>query len=352
VASLLLYCRAGFENDCAAEIIDYAQQLNIFGYCKSVENSAYVEFIPHNPNDVEKLWRKTPLEQLIFARQILKCYGYLSDLSEEDRINPIYELVQGEHFNGVMLEYPDTNDGKSVSKFCKKFSGPLERFLNKQTAIRKKSNQRLHLMFLDSKRVYVCAALVAQSSSELMGIKRLKCSPRAPSRSALKLEEAFVTFLTNEERQRFLKACKTGVDLGAAPGGWTFILVEHNLRVSAVDNGPMQSELMATGKVEHFREDGFKFKPQRPVDWLVCDMVEKPQMVVKRMAHWFVQGWTDRAVFNLKLPMKKRFGIVSEALEDFLEELDRHNIQVELKARQLYHDREEITVYAARIKEY
>ncbi|WP_455209712.1 hypothetical protein, partial [Kaarinaea lacus] len=33
--ALFLYCRTGFENDCAAEITDKAAHLGVSGYCKT-----------------------------------------------------------------------------------------------------------------------------------------------------------------------------------------------------------------------------------------------------------------------------------------------------------------------------
>ena len=55
-----------------------------------------------------------------------------------------------------------------------------------------------------------------------MGIPRLRL-PGAPSRSAAKLEEALLYFL-GDEAERLLRGGMSAVDLGAAPGGWTWIL--------------------------------------------------------------------------------------------------------------------------------
>lgn len=52
-----------------------------------------------------------------------------------------------------------------------------------------------------------------------MGIPRLKFPTDAPSRSTLKLEEAFFVFLTEKEREARLSHGMTAVDLGACPGG-------------------------------------------------------------------------------------------------------------------------------------
>jgi 23S rRNA (cytidine2498-2'-O)-methyltransferase len=64
------------------------------------------------------------------------------------------------------------------------------------------------------------------------------------------------------------------------------------------------------------------------------------------MSDWFVQGWCRRAIFNLKLPMKKRRAEVQANLADFHARCEAAGVAVQTRARQLYHDREEITVLA------
>ena len=132
-------------------------------------------------------------------------------------------------------------------------------------------------------------------------------------------------------------------NLGAAPGGWTYQLVKHGIFTYAVDNGPMEESLVSTGLVDHHQEDAYKFQPRGHVDILVCDMVDKPSLVVKLMKHWLGEGLCDMAVFNLKLPMKKRHQEVQSCLDEL-----RKIAGLELRAKQLYHDREEITVWARR----
>jgi 23S rRNA (cytidine2498-2'-O)-methyltransferase len=175
-------------------------------------------------------------------------------------------------------------------------------------------------------------------------VPRLRMLAEAPSRSALKLEEALLVLLDAGEREHWLKPGMSAVDLGAAPGGWSWVLARAHLRVIAIDNGPLAQSALATGLIEHVRADGFQWKPQKPVDWLVCDMVESPRRVSARIAEWFAQGWCRQAIFNLKLPMKKRWDETKLCL-DAIEQQSGHPL--ELRARQLYHDREEITVFAS-----
>ena len=115
--------------------------------------------------------------------------------------------------------------------------------------------------------------------------------------------------------------------------------------MAAIDNGPMAESLMDTGQVKHYREDGFKWRPSRKnVYWLVCDMVEKPARVVALMADWLLEEDCQEAIFNLKLPMKKRYAEAVHNLQQLQEKLDQLG-GFQVQAKQLYHDREEITVH-------
>mgnify|MGYP000741703393 FL=1 len=176
-----------------------------------------------------------------------------------------------------------------------------------------------------------------------MGVPRLRMLHDAPSRSALKLDEAILTLLDPNERDTLLREGMWAADLGAAPGGWSWILARRQIRVYAIDNGPLAETAMATGLIEHLRADGFSWQPPRMLDWMVCDMVEQPRRVATRMAEWFANGWCRRAIFNLKLPMKKRWQETRLCLDLFEQQAGR---PLTVRAKQLYHDREEITVYA------
>ncbi|SQE31642.1 Ribosomal RNA large subunit methyltransferase M [Mannheimia haemolytica] len=140
-----------------------------------------------------------------------------------------------------------------------------------------------------------------------------------------------------------------GVDLGACPGGWTYQLVKRGVFVYAVDHGKMAASLHETGRIEHCPEDGFKFQPpkRKQIDWLVCDMVEQPIRISKLIAKWLTNGWCRETIFNLKLPMKKRYQEVQLCLNFLEEELTKHGFWFKMQAKHLYHDREEITVHIA-----
>jgi len=153
--------------------------------------------------------------------------------------------------------------------------------------------------------------------------------------------------LTPEEREALAKPGMRAADLGAAPGGWTWVLTRQHVHVLSIDNGPLRQHVLDTGLVEHLRADGFHWHPEQPLDWMVCDMVEQPRRVAERMATWFREGWCRHAIFNLKLPRKKRWDEPRLCLDLFQEQAGKPLV---VRAKQLYHDREEITVLASPLR--
>jgi 23S rRNA (cytidine2498-2'-O)-methyltransferase len=117
--------------------------------------------------------------------------------------------------------------------------------------------------------------------------------------------------------------------------------------VTAVDRGALGLGALHAGAVRHLAADAFSFRPAHPVDWLVCDVVDKPARVAQLVERWFLNGWCRRAIFNLKLPMKQRYRDAAQMLSRIEAELGAGGVSARLRARQLYHDREEITVFLA-----
>lgn len=347
IQNLLLYCRAGFEKECAAEISEAAARLGIAGYCKAKPESGYVQFVPHATDGAVRL-PQIRLADLIFSRQIVYGAEFLLGLPVADRLQALFPSIQrlGSRFADLRMETADTNDAKELNLFCRKFTVPLRRALTSAGIdIAAKNAVNLHLFFLDSTAVHVGWSDPANASPWLMGIPRLKFPGSAPSRSTLKLEEAFLSLLTDAERETRLRPGMTAADLGAAPGGWTWQLVKRGLHVTAVDNGAMASELMESGMVEHLKTDGFRYSPSKSVDWLVCDMVEQPARIAALVGRWLAEGRCRHAVFNLKLPMKKRYEEVRRCTKIIEQALSGTRYSGRLRLKQLYHDREEVTGY-------
>ena len=347
-SSVLAYCRPGFESECAQELAAHDAELATAGFARSQRNSGFVEFVLPDSEAEARFSDSVRWRELTFARQFLRVLAKADGLPREDRLGVLMPIIRatGHGYQDAWIESPDNDAARELAGLCRSLNNALIAAMKRESLIDAQSPTRLHICLTDAQTAFIAEADIGTSSSWPGGIPRLRFPAAAPSRSTLKLEEALLTLIDAGERERWLKPGMTGVDLGAAPGGWTWQLVRRSISVTAVDNGPMDQRLIDSGLVTHLREDGFRYRPPNPVDWLVCDMVEQPRKVAARMAEWLAGGWCRHAIFNLKLPMKKRYDEVRlcrALIEDAAREAGK---RVEWRARQLYHDREEITVFA------
>lgn len=180
------------------------------------------------------------------------------------------------------------------------------------------------------------APLKKLTSTAPGGVRRMPSDKKAPSRSYLKLEEAL------ELLGKQPKAKERVVDLGAAPGGWSYAFLKRGCYVMAVDNGPMKiNELdQLPGKLEHVRANGLTFSPPaRSTDWMVGDMLITPGQALGLLRTWVSKGRMRRFVLNVKLPQKNPL-VATKPLENYLDGIAGLTYQM----RQLYHDRREVTV--------
>ncbi|WP_151704630.1 23S rRNA (cytidine(2498)-2'-O)-methyltransferase RlmM [Nitrincola alkalilacustris] len=347
--TLILYCRSGFERECAAEFTERAAMAGFSGHPSYKGDEAYVIFNLHQPGAALQVMEEIEFRSLIFVRQWVACLPMMDDLPGHDRVTPVLEQAAALPLcNELFAETPDTTSGRELQGFARKFSSALVQQMRKQNRLlprKQKADWRMHLFVLSGKCLWLGVSPRRNSSPWEMGILRLKFPSSAPSRSTLKLEEAWHWFLSRQEQEQRLGGGKTAVDLGAAPGGWTWQLVQQGMFVTAVDNGPMGEELMESGQVTHLREDAFSFAPSKPVYWMVCDVVEKPSRIADLVVLWAKRGWCREAVFNLKLPMKQRYREVVSCLDTIRSELDAAGVTHRIEARHLYHDREEITCF-------
>ncbi|KGJ91049.1 23S rRNA (cytidine(2498)-2'-O)-methyltransferase RlmM [Thalassotalea sp. ND16A] len=355
MTAIVLYCRPGFEKECGAEIQEKASWNEVYGFLKLSKNEGLVQFHLHDESQAQRLMQKLPLTRLIFAREWFATLDDAVELPEYNRVEVISEAL-GErfHYQELRVETVDTNDGKALSKFCRKLSVPLRQYLRKSGVLAKKESGNysdnaivLHALFLSGQQVQLGYSFARNTSEHVMGIPRLKFPNASPSRSTLKLDEAFLHFIPKSDWDTRLTSGLNAVDLGSAPGGWTYQLVRRGMMVKAVDNGPMAESLMETGQVKHYEQDGFKFRPHRKNNyWLVCDMIENPTKVAKLMASWMIDGDCKEAMFNLKLPPSAgRYQLVMKNLQTIKDLLSDNNIRYEMYAKHLYYDREEVTVH-------
>ena len=193
----------------------------------------------------------------------------------------------------------------------------------------------LFVWFDDFRSAYVAR------SAHLNGQRRMADDPLAPSRSYLKVEEAYA--IAGAEPAEGQTVC----DLGAAPGGWSYSAARRGARVVAVDNGPMKTGALDNPLISHRQADAFGFGPAGgpPFDWLFCDMLDDPRTIVRSIAGpWLSKGLCRRFIINLKFGRVDPIALLAELRADD-SPFARHADAVRI--RHLYHDREEFTVTGA-----
>jgi len=107
-----------------------------------------------------------------------------------------------------------------------------------------------------------------------------------PSRAYLKLWEALTVL------GRMPGPGDRCVDLGAAPGGWTWVLARLGCDVVAVDKADLDPRVLALPNVEFRRESAFALDPASlgPVDWLCCDVICYPDRLLQLVQRWRRSG--------------------------------------------------------------
>ncbi len=117
-----------------------------------------------------------------------------------------------------------------------------------------------------------------------------------PSRAYLKLWEALTII---GQRPQPGEVC---VDLGSAPGGWSWALAKMGARVISVDKAPLSPEIASLPGIEYRQESAFALDPTRlgPVDWLFSDLVCYPARLLSLIERWLAAGTCRRFVCTLK----------------------------------------------------
>jgi 23S rRNA (cytidine2498-2'-O)-methyltransferase len=136
------------------------------------------------------------------------------------------------------------------------------------------------------------------------GLCAVPVDKQAPSRAFTKLVEA------QTRLQLSIQPGQSVVDLGACPGGWTYIAVHQGARVLAVDRTELRDDLMRHRSVSFIRGDAFAYRPEQRVDWMICDVIAAPERSVELLERWVAERWMRHFVISIKFKQDSDFAVV------------------------------------------
>lgn len=166
-----------------------------------------------------------------------------------------------------------------------------------------------------------------------------KAGGREISRAENKLKEALAKYNINLGSQGGI-----ALDIGAAPGGWTKVLVDHGFKVVAVDPGALHPDLQNNPNVKHYKCKIEELNFENYFDIIVNDMNVEPQVtaeIMNSLAACLKENGV--AIVTLKLPTNPTKGI-----EEGVAKLsEKYNV---LSVNSLFHNRQEVTAYIQKKK--
>lgn len=289
-----------------------------------------------------------PPAPLMFERQRIPQAGWLTP----DRLKPITddtldELVHGLDPNSPWTLHAICPPGVQDPRWTRSAGGIAAAILRQVKATRpdlagaytpENADQIMQLVRTPDGAWHGVGRVDEGVSPHPGGILRLKRDSRAPSRSFLKLEEAFALM------EREPGPGDTVIDLGASPGGWTHACLARGARVTAVDNGPMKIHPDLRNHLRVIRANGITFTPRGAdaVDWLVADMLIPPGTAVGLVRRWLGGALCRQAVINIKLPQQHPWKV----LQPLLALTTSLTLDWRIAVRNLHHDRREVTLIA------
>lgn len=167
----------------------------------------------------------------------------------------------------------------------------------------------------------------------------LEMPPDSPSRAWLKLEESLLWSGVP------IRAGDRAVELGSAPGGAAFALLNRGVRVAGVDPGEMAPTVLKHPLFRHFQHTAAEIMRRdlpENVQWLFNDMNVEP-----RVSMFAVDKLASRmadSLLGVVLTVKLNRWSMADEIPSWLDHL-RAMGMMKVRARQLFHNRQEVCLY-------
>lgn len=149
-----------------------------------------------------------------------------------------------------------------------------------------------------------------------------------PNRAYLKLWEVFAT------QDLKINPGDCAIEIGAAPGGWSWVLSQYFNKVYTFDRADLDSKVKKIKNITHHMGDAFKINPDQFSDcnWLFSDLICTPEKIYETVEFWLAHSRVKNFVCTIKFKGDCDFKIIDK----FLKITDS-------KVVRLYHNKNEVT---------
>jgi len=233
----------------------------------------------------------------VWAQDVWSCVQTFSIDEVLENPEPILHLAKEWHFYpGSLLRHHDALD--KIFHFIKpsrfQFGKPLP---NKNFAV---------LAMPNAKTVLVSAS--TQKPVPFGRIEFVEDKTNPPNRAYLKLWEAF-TWMGHRPQKS-----ETCLDLGASPGGWTWVLSGLGANVTAIDKSELAVPIQKLPNVTFRLGSAFSVQPlhHEPVDWIFSDVICYPKRLLTFVKRWLDSGKVKNMVCTIKLQGDTDFSVIRE----------------------------------------
>lgn len=130
-----------------------------------------------------------------------------------------------------------------------------------------------------------------------------------PNRAYLKLWEA-LTLL-----EKYPQPGDTALDLGASPGGWTYVMQSLGAQVTAVDKALLDANIACLPRVNFIKQSAFALDPARleqSYDWVLSDIACYPERALNLIKKWINSGKAKQMIFTIKLQGETNLQIIKQ----------------------------------------
>ena len=246
---VVAYCRAGFEPEASA---DLARLMEAAGTAGRIDANSGEGFVTASLEAFDaKRWSSAfDRHPPVFVRGSFIGTGphalvSPADAGRPDRVTPIVDAI------AALPQRASPACGSSFltptkARRCRRSHGRWLRVSTKRCANWGSSMPDTRCgstcSCADRNTAHVGTSSVTTGSPWPMGIPRLRMPHGAPSRSTAEARRGIPRVPRRREAE-LLRPGMRAVDLGAAPGGWTWQLAHRGLKVIAVDNGALKGDV-------------------------------------------------------------------------------------------------------------